>query len=96
MLFADPALNSIASLVLILVGIGIVLFVMMMIGKLLLKLIVGLVLNTVLGFAALFLIGWAFGISVRYTVPVIVSVVIFGLPAAGTVLLLTIFGGGSV
>ena len=96
MLFAYPALNSAASMILILIGIGAVLFIIMTIGKLLLKLIVGLILNIVLGFVALFLIGWAFGIGIALTLPIIISIIIFGLPAVGTILLLKLFGGAAL
>lgn len=96
MLFAVPALNSIASLALVAIGIGLVLFVIMTVGKLMLKIIVGLILNMLLGFVALFLVGWAFGISIALTLPIIAAIVIFGLPAVGTMLLLKLFGGAAL
>jgi hypothetical protein len=93
MLFADPAVNSVMSIVMVILGIILVVFVVMQISKFLVKIVVGLVANTILGFLALLIVNFVFGISIIYTLPVIISVVLFGLPAVGTILLLKILGG---
>lgn len=93
MLFADPFLNSVLSIGLVIIGIVLVVLIITMIGRILLRLVVGLVMNSILGFVALFLISWLFGITLAYSTAEIVAVIIFGLPAVGTMLLLKLVGG---
>lgn len=92
MVLISPTIDSIISLALVIIGIALVLFVVMKIGKVLVKVVVGFVMNAILGFIALFAIGYFFGITVPYTFPVIASVVLFGLPGVGTLLILKLGG----
>ena len=69
MVLISPTIDSIISLVLVIIGIALVLFVVMKIGKVLVKVVVGFVMNAILGFIALFAIGYFFGITVPYTLP---------------------------
>ena len=92
MVVLGTAIDSILSLVLIIVGIGLVVFVVMKIGGLLLKAVVGILVNTILGFIVLFAIDYFFGVTVQWTLPVIASVALFGLPGVGTILLLKLGG----
>ncbi len=92
MVALGTAIDSTISLVLIIIGIALVVFVVMKIGGLLLKAVVGILINTVLGFIVLFAIGYFFGVTVQWTLPVIASVAVFGLPGVGTILLLKLGG----
>ena len=93
MLFSDPTLNSIVSIVLIVVGVAVVVLVLKFLGKGLMKLVIGLVLNTVLGFIVLLALNYFFGITFQYSMAEIVALILFGLPAVGTFILLKLVGG---
>ena len=92
MVLFGPTIDSILSLILVIIGIALIILVVMKVGKLLTKVVVGFVMNAILGFIALFAIGYFFGITVPYTLPVIASVVLFGLPGVGTLLILKLGG----
>ena len=96
MLFSDPLIGNIAAIILIILGIALVVFLVSRIGQWLLKLVIGIVVNTVLGLIMLFILNYAFGITFQYTFAEILSVVLFGLPAVGTLLLLKVVGGLTV
>ena len=92
MVLFSPAIDSMLSLALIIIGIALVVFVVMKIGGLLMKAVVGVLVNAVLGFIVLFAAGYFFGLTVPLTVPVIASIAIFGLPGVGTLLILKLGG----
>jgi hypothetical protein len=81
--------STVLTLVLVLALIGIV-FVL---GRFFLHIIFQLIANSVLGLLSLFLINYFFGMAIAITVPVIIVVAIFGLPAVFIIVLLkAIFG----
>ncbi len=88
-----PVLGSILSLGIVVLAIVLLVFIVAKIGKIFVKIVVGIVANTVLGFLVLYAMGYFFKITIVWTSSVILSVVLFGLPAVGTLLILKVVGG---
>ncbi len=70
----------------------VILYIIFRIGRSIGKVIFGIIMNTVLGFAALFVLNYWLAISIPFTLPVIVVTALFGLPAVGTILILKLSG----
>ena len=89
------ALPSVMSLVgyaiVALVVLGLIYF-LLKIGKGILKWVFGIVINSILGFIAIFALGYFFGVSIPLVLPVIIATAIFGLPAVGTMAILKVMG----
>lgn len=64
MLVSNPAIASFLSFVILIIGIVILLLIIGFVGKLLIRLIVGVIANSILGFIALGLISYLFGITI--------------------------------
>jgi hypothetical protein len=92
MLASGSGVGSALSLLLIIGCIALVIMIVLRIGRLLSRAVVGIIANSVLGFAALFIIGYAFGIYIPLTTPILISVALFGLPGVGTLLVLKVIG----
>ncbi len=92
MVLVGSSLGSLFSLALTVGGIALLIFVVMRISGFLLKLIVGVIMNTVFGFILLFAVKYFFGVTLNYTLPVIASIIVFGLPGVGTLLILKLGG----
>ncbi len=88
MLFGNTTLGIVLLAILLVVGVAVVFFVLPLVGRKLMRLLVGLVLNTVLGFVVMFVLGYFLSITFQYSLAEIIAVVLFGLPAVGTFLLL--------
>ena len=82
------ATGSILSLLIAIVEIGIVLFVVYVIGKLLF----GLLLNTILGLLSLFLVNYFFHIGINIQIITLIVIAIFGVPGVFVLLLLKLLG----
>ena len=93
MLLEALTIGYILSIILVIIAIVFVVLVVTKIGRLLIRVIVGAIMNTVLGFLVLFAINYFFGITIAYTQPEMASIVLFGLPAVGTLLILKVVGG---
>ncbi len=93
MLVSNPAIASFLSFVILIIGIVILLLIIGFVGKLLIRLIVGVIANSILGFIALGLISYLFGITITLTNPVLVCIALFGLPGVGTLLVLKLYAG---
>ncbi len=76
----------------LLIALAIVAVVLWKIGKLFFKLIFGVISNTILGFITLYLANSYFGMSIPFTLPVIISTAIFGIAGIGTIVILQWFG----
>ena len=74
------------------VAIVIVILIVWKLGKLIFKLIFGLISNIIMGFITLLAVNYFFGLSIPYSLPVIVSTVFFGLGGIGTIIILRLFG----
>lgn len=93
MLVSNPAIASFLSFVILIIGIVILLLIVGFVGKLLIRLIVGIIANSILGFIALWLISFLFGITLTLTDPVLACIALFGLPGVGTLLILKLYAG---
>lgn len=74
----------------ILLGVGIlaIIIIILKLAKSILKLVAGIIINSILGFFAIFLLNAAFNLGIPFSIPIIVSTAIFGLPAVGTLAIL--------
>lgn len=68
--------------------IALVLFVILKLGKTILKLVFGIIINSVVGLMLLLLLNGLFGFGLAISLGLLVPVAIFGLPATGTIVLL--------
>lgn len=84
--------SSIVAELLIVVAIALILFLTFKIGKLFLRIIFGFIANTILGFVSLLLLNAALGLGIPYSMPVIISTIIFGLPGVGTIVIFKLSG----
>ncbi len=76
----------------LIVAAAVAIFVVWKVGKLFFKIIFGIIANTVLGFITLFLANSFFGISIPFSLPVIISTALFGIGGVGTIIILQYFG----
>jgi hypothetical protein len=76
----------------LIIAAAIAIFVIWKAGKLIFKIIFGIISNTILGFVTLFLANSVFGLSIPFSIPVIISTALFGIGGVGTVIVLQYFG----
>jgi hypothetical protein len=76
----------------LIIAAAIAILVIWKVGKLIFKIIFGIITNTILGFVTLFLANSVFGLSIPFSVPVIISTALFGIGGVGTVIVLQFFG----
>lgn len=67
-------------------------YIILKLGKKFLKWIFGILINSILGFVAIFLLNYFFALGIPFTLPVILSTALFGLPAVGTIAILKAMG----
>ncbi len=73
--------------------IGIVLFVILKLGKGILRFIFGIIANSILGLIAIFALNYFFGLGIPLQqLYVLIPTALFGLPAVGTFVILRFFG----
>lgn len=92
MLPLSSLINTFLSEILVLVAIGAVVFFMARFGKKHHKLIFGFLANSILGLVLIFVINSFFAIAMPISAPVILSTILFGLPAVGTLVILKLGG----
>ncbi len=85
-------LSSFASVGFTVIGIALLIFVVLKIGGLMTKIIVGFIMNVLLGLILLYIATSVMGITFSYSVPELVSIALFGLPGVGTMILLKLGG----
>ena len=85
-------LSSFASVGFSVLGVALLIFVVLKIGGLITKLIVGFIMNVLLGLILLYIASSMMGITFSYSTPELVSIVLFGLPGVGTMILLKLGG----
>jgi hypothetical protein len=88
MLLLAIAIGSLLSELLIIAAILVVLYVILKLGKL----IIGLILNSILGIVAIFLVNSIFSLGIAINLLTIILLAIFGLPAAGLIIVLKLLG----
>ncbi len=67
-------------------------YIVLKIGKKMLKWVFGIVINSILGFVAILLLDYFFGLGIPFTLPIVISTVVFGLPGVGTIAILKAMG----
>jgi hypothetical protein len=85
-------LASIGGEIIVIVAIALLLYIVYKIGKSLLKVILGIIINSVLGIAVIWIVDTFLGIGIPFAVYTLIPTALFGLPAAGTLIILRFFG----
>ena len=85
-------LGSIISEILIILAIALVVFIVFKVGKFLLKIIFGIIANSIMGFVVIFVVNYIFALGIPYSLPILISTALFGLPAVGTIIILKLMG----
>jgi hypothetical protein len=89
----DIVLGSLGGEILVLVAIVLLLWVIYKLGKSLVKVILGIIVNSVLGVGVIFLVDGLFNLAIPLgQIYILVPLAIFGLPAAGTFIILRLCG----
>jgi hypothetical protein len=89
---AAGALASLGGEIIVLLAIALLLYIIYKIGKSLLKVILGIVINSVLGVVVIWVVDTFLGLGIPFALYTMVPVALFGLPAAGTMIILRFFG----
>jgi hypothetical protein len=85
-------LASLGGELIVLGAIALLLYIIYKIGKSLLKVILGIIINSVLGVAVIWIVDTFLGVGIPFAVWTMIPVALFGLPAAGTLIILRFFG----
>ena len=72
--------------------IAVVLFLVFIVGKTILKFVIGIILNSVLGVISLYILDFVFNMGIPIKVYTVAAAAVFGLPAVGTFVILRLFG----
>ncbi len=84
-------LGTLGGEIIVIVAIAILLYIVYKIGKSLLKIIVGIVINSLLGIGVIYFVDAFLAVGVPLKVYTLIPLAIFGLPAAGTLIILRLF-----
>lgn len=84
----DISIGPVLYELVIIAAIFLVLYIILKLGKI----IIGLILNTILGLTAIYLVNYFFSLGIVYNLLTIIVVAIFGLPAAGVIIVLKLIG----
>jgi len=85
-------LGAVGGEIVVIIAIAVLLYIVYKIGKSLLKIILGIVINSVLGIGVVYLVDIFFGIGIPVLKPyILIPLALFGLPAAGTMIILRLF-----
>lgn len=85
-------LPTLAGEIIVVVVIAILLYVIYKIGKSLVKVILGILINSALGVAVIYVVNLLFGVGyIPLKVYTLIPLALFGLPAAGTLIILRLF-----
>ena len=76
----------------LIIAAAVAIFVVWKAGKLFFKIVFGIISNTIMGFVTLFLANSVFGLTIPFSLPVILSTAIFGIGGVGTLIILQHFG----
>lgn len=84
-------LGAVGGEIVVIIAIAVLLYIVYKIGKSLIKIILGIVINSVLGVGVVYLVDIFFNIGIPLKVYTLVPLALFGLPAAGTMIILRLF-----
>ena len=88
---APSFLGTLGGEIVVVVAIAILLYIVYKIGKSLLKIILGIVINSVLGIGVIYLVNFLFNMNIPLVPGTLIPLALFGLPAAGTLIILKFF-----
>lgn len=91
LLAAVSTLNLVQYAIVALIILALI-YIVLKIGKGLLKWVFGVIINSILGFIAILLLSYVFGFVIPFSLPVIIATALFGLPAVGTLVILKLMG----
>lgn len=84
--------DTLGGEIIVIVAIAILLYIVYKIGKSLLKIILGIIINSVLGIGVVWLVDLLFNMGIPLKVYTLIPLALFGLPGAGTLIILRFFG----
>ncbi len=84
------AFNGIISEIIIIAAIAVAIYIVLKITKLLFKFVAAIIINSVLGFILIELLDYFFQLGILLSAKLLIIIAIFGLPGAGTVILIKI------
>ena len=77
--------------IIIILAIALVLFIIIKLGRSILKLLFGIIINSVVGIIAFVALNYLLGLGIVLTIGLFIPIALFGLPAVGTIILLKMF-----
>ena len=87
-----PPLSALGGYILLAILAVVLIYIILILGKSIVKFILGLIINTILGVIALLLLDFVFSFGIPLTLPVIGATALFGLPGVGAIALLKLLG----
>jgi hypothetical protein len=90
-MIATGFLGTLGGEIIVVVAIVVLLWIIYKIGKSLLKIILGIVINSVLGIGSIYLVDLIFNMGIPFQAATLIPLALFGLPAAGTLIILKFF-----
>ncbi|MDE1865394.1 MAG: pro-sigmaK processing inhibitor BofA family protein [Candidatus Micrarchaeota archaeon] len=85
-------LDTLGGEIIVIIAIALLLYVVYKIGKSLLKIILGIIINSILGVGVVWLVDLIFKMGIPLKIYTLIPLALFGLPAAGTLIILRFFG----
>lgn len=87
-----PPLSALGGYILLAILAVVLIYIILILGRSLVKFIIGLIVNTVLGVIALLLLDFVFSFGIPLTLPILAATALFGLPGVGAIALLKLLG----
>lgn len=84
--------STIGGEALVIVAIAIVLLIVIKLTRNILKLVFGIIANSVLGLIVVLAVNYLFNLGIPFTLFTVLPLALFGLPGAGTLIILRAFG----
>lgn len=91
-MIGSSLLGTIGGEALVIVAIVVLLWIVYKIGKSLLKIILGIIINSALGVGVVYACDIFLNLSIPIKVYTLIPLALFGLPSAGTLIILRFFG----
>jgi hypothetical protein len=91
-MIGSGALASLGGEAIVIAAIALLLYLVYKIGKSMLKMILGIVINSILGVVVVYLVDMFLNVGIPLKLYTLIPLALFGLPAAGTLIILRFFG----
>lgn len=85
-------LGSVGGEIIVIAAIVLLLYIIYKIGKSLVKVLLGIVINSVLGIGIVYFVDMFFNMQIPLRIYTLIPLALFGLPAAGTLIILRFAG----